>query len=261
MSETSRSVVVTGAGNGIGAAIGRRLTRQSWTVVGVDLDADALSQQGYAASIVGDVGELATHEAAVAAARRLAPLHGWVNNAATNAHLRLDEIPLESIDRILRTTLLSVIYGSRVAVQEFLAADSPGAIVNISSIHARAGFPSSPIYDAAKAGVEGLTRQLCVEYAHAGIRVNAIAPGFVLSRPDSAQLKEPGRRERINQTWAPAAPRGTIMVPDEIAGPAAFLLSDDANGINGHVLAVDGGMAARVIRVDTEPIRSSAPTP
>jgi NAD(P)-dependent dehydrogenase (short-subunit alcohol dehydrogenase family) len=115
----------------------------------------------------------------------------------------------------------------------------------VSSIHARAAFPGYALYDTCKGAVESLTRYVCVEYGHLGIRCNAVAPGAVLT-PAAVRLSE--ATDDPDAAFAATrdlSPMHRISDPKEIADVVAFLLSPEAIAINGHVLAVDNGMAAR----------------
>ena len=239
------SVVVTGAANGIGRSIAQRLASTGWAVVGVDRDIAALEDAVSAVSgvaVPGDVRDGQVLANAREAAEAAGELGAWVNNAGV---VRLGPLHLmtpQAIDETLDIDLRSVVFGTREALTSFLANGVSGVIVNVSSVHARGSFPGYGAYDAAKGGVEALTRYVCVEYGHLGIRCNAVAPGAV------------------NTNIVPSAPSGTPSVagvqvtdlspmrrvsePDEIAEAVAFLVEGPSRAINGHVLAVDNGISA-----------------
>ena len=176
------SVVVTGAANGIGRSTAARLAATGWAVVGVDRDVAALEDAVGAIAGVPVAGDIRDNQV-LAEARRAAEaageLRAWVNNAGVVRLGPLHMMAPEVINETLDIDLRAVVFGTREALSSFLANGVRGAIVNVSSVHARGGFPGYGPYDAAKGGVEALTRYVCVEYGHLGIRCNAVAPGAV----------------------------------------------------------------------------------
>jgi NAD(P)-dependent dehydrogenase (short-subunit alcohol dehydrogenase family) len=239
-------VVVTGAANGIGRSIALRFATSGWAVVGVDREAAALDEAIGAVAGVAVLGDIRDNEV-LAEARRAAEsageLRAWVNNAGIvrlgPLHLMAPEVINETLDIDLR----AVIFGTREALSSFLANGVRGAIVNVSSIHARGGFPGYGPYDAAKGGVEALTRYVCVEYGHLGIRCNAVAPGAVNTNIVARTPGASGSASSAVQA-ADLSPMRRVSEPDEIAEAVAFLVEGPSKGINGHSLAVDNGMSA-----------------
>ena len=247
----AEAVVVTGAGSGIGLAISRRLAAEGRTVVAVDTDRDALerlaSEHTQVEPIVGDVRDPATLRSARESAHRRGGLAGWINNAGIVRLAPLHEASAEDIDAVLDTNLRAVVLGCQVALQSFLEHGVAGVIVNISSVHGRFGFPGYGAYDATKGGVEALTRYVCVEYGHLGIRCNAVAPGVV----DTAIVPSTGGDPERDRAAALAmSPMRRTSRPAEIAEVVSFLLSDRATSVNGQVLGVDNGMSARVAQFE-----------
>lgn len=242
------SVVVTGAANGIGKAIVERLASTGWAVVGIDRDVDALQEvagQVGGAAVPGDIRDQEVLIKARHAAEQAGRLSAWVNNAGIVRLGPLHLMPAEVIDETLDIDLRAVVFGTREALTSFVANGVGGSIVNISSVHARGSFPGYGAYDAAKGGVEALTRYVCTEYGHLGIRCNAIAPGAVNTNivppatsvdPEAAPSVLPG---------ADLSPMHRVSEPTEIAEVVAFLVEGPSFAINGHTLAVDNGMSAR----------------
>ena len=179
-----RSVVVTGAGRGIGAAVRDRLAATGWFVVGIDNDRGACDSAsgalGAAGSMVhGDVTDhsVIAHAAQIATRDHL--LGGWVNNAAVAIPGSAHAPDPAGVRRVFDVNLEAVFWGCCEAVSTFMAQGQRGSIVNISSIQAQTAFPGWAAYVAAKGGVEGLTRYIAVEYGPVDIRCNAVAPGTI----------------------------------------------------------------------------------
>ncbi len=183
----------------------------------------------------------------------LAPLGGWVNNAALPTRGNLHDPGQDEVDRLFRVSLMGYYWGCSEAVQAFVAQRSGGAIVNISSIHARAAFTGWAAYDTAKGGISSLTRYLAVEYGPVGIRANAIEPGAMrtdLLREVIDRDPDPAHMER---DMAAIHPMGRLGEPSEIGSVAAFLLSDDASFLSGQCIPVDGAATARCHTYPVDP--------
>jgi NAD(P)-dependent dehydrogenase (short-subunit alcohol dehydrogenase family) len=245
-----RSVVVTGVGSGIGRAAAELLSRQH-AMVGVEADAERADRLRSTLGpesivIVGDVRDHGVLAEARATAVTLAPLAGWVNNAAVNTPSSLHGSDLDTIREILAINLEAYVVGCAEAVKQFLAQDSGGAIVNVSSIHAVVGYPESLAYDIAKAGIGGLTRYVAVEYGQLGIRCNAVAPGAVDTSMASEALSAAKEPEKF-MAMMMSSPLRRVAQPSEIASVIAFLLSDGAGFVTGQTIAVDGGATAQIM--------------
>jgi NAD(P)-dependent dehydrogenase (short-subunit alcohol dehydrogenase family) len=261
---------VTGGGSGIGEAICRRLAAEGATVAALDLSVDraqrVVDDLPGAAAIYADVSNAASVEEALTQVEAdLGPLAIMVNNAGALAMSHVARIkpliarqqaeqavgpiktPLDALVRltdeewrlVMSVHLDGTFYGTRAAVRRMVERRS-GAIINMASVCGIEGCTGHPHYSAAKAGVLGLTRATAKEVIVQGIRVNAVAPGFI----DTTRTKaEVGVAREVNVQRTPAGRLGT---PEEVAATVAFLASDDAAFIVGATLGVNGGLVTAV---------------
>jgi NAD(P)-dependent dehydrogenase (short-subunit alcohol dehydrogenase family) len=243
-----KCALVTGGGQGIGAAIARELGAGGATVVVADLDratAEAVAGEiadagGTAHATQVDTGKPDQVEAMVAfAAETAGGPHLLVNNAGIGGpRAPVGEYPLEGWHQVMDVNLHGVFYGMRYAIPRMQAAGG-GAIVNMASILGSVGFAQSAAYTAAKHALLGLTRAAALEYAGQGIRVNAVGPAFI-DTPLLQNLDDEMRAGLIG-----LHPVGRLGKPEEVAALTAFLLSDRAGFINGSYHLVDGGYTAQ----------------
>jgi 3-oxoacyl-[acyl-carrier protein] reductase len=232
--------VVTGGGSGIGEAICRRLADDGARVAVLDVNADAAA---LTAALVGgvpvevDVGDSASVARALEQAEsELGPVDVWVNNAGIQARTEgLAALSDEEWRRMLAVHLDGTFYGTRSAASS-MAPRGAGVIVNVASVCGIEGCAGYPHYSAAKAGVLGFTRAVAKELAPQGIRVNAVAPGFIETAA-SRRTDSPLRARQRERT-----PLGRFGRPEEIAATVAFLARDDAAFFVGETLSPNGGI-------------------
>lgn len=240
-----RTLIVTGAGSGIGRATATRLIAEGGRVVAADVSEPRLSElarelaSDHLVSVVGDITLAEDVDRVVAAAE------GRVDGLANIAGIMDDFLPLAEVDdatweRVMDVNLTSMMRLSRAVLPLMVAAGS-GSIVNISSEAGLRGSAAGVAYTTSKHAVVGLTRSAAFFYTPKGVRVNAIAPGGVMTNI-VANFRSPWGAERIG-------PFLQVNVPppaqaDQLAAAITWLLSDDASNVSGAVLPVDGGWAA-----------------
>lgn len=249
-----RIAIVTGAGRGIGAAIARRFAEEGAHVVVSDIDGG--NAEGVAAGIRAAGGDAFAHtgDAGLSAdidrlfretSERYGPVDILVNNAGITTDQRHfflgDE---EWWDKYLRANLKSQYLGIDRA-SRIMAKNGGGAIVNLSSGGGTRAHRGMVAYDASKGGSEALTRSAAIELAPYGIRVNCLVPGLIATNPDEEEWSLRRRDATV--------PMGRGGRPEDLAGPAVFLVSDDAAYVTGCTLVVDGGVLVqqRSPQVDT----------
>ncbi len=258
-----KSVVVTGAGQGLGRATALMLAEEGWAVVGLEVDVQRADDTRSALGdghdvIVGDVTVRADLRSAASHAGSLAPLGGWVNNAAVYPLGNLHDPNEADVERVIDVNVLGTFWACSVAVQTFISQRSSGSIVNLSSIHARNAFPGWAAYETSKGAIESLTRYTAVEYAALGIRANAVAPGVARGPSVDRFLDEADDREVAMAMLTKGPPMARIGEPEEIAATVAFLLSERASYITGQCIGVDGGWSALCSPATLDPALQAA---
>ena len=239
--------IVTGAAGSLGEAIIDRLLRDSTDAVCLAIDADEQSLARVAESrerVIPHVLDLSNADAIVSALPELiqeanVPLVGLVNSAGINIVRDSLDLTPEEWRAVIGVNLEATFFMCQQAARAMAAG---GAIVNLASVTMHFGTPKRVAYAATKAAIGSVTRTLAVEWADRGIRVNAVAPGYIDSRMVERASKA-GAFDR-DQVAAMHA-MGRLGRPEEIAAAVAFLLSQEASFITGEVLNVEGGLLSK----------------
>jgi NAD(P)-dependent dehydrogenase (short-subunit alcohol dehydrogenase family) len=251
VSLTGRVAVVTGAARGIGAGIAARLAEAGAGVVVADLDGEAamalakeLAEEhgrpavGAALDVVEEASVAALADLAV---ERLGRLDIWVNNAGIFPHTgRVVEADAALFERVLAVNVNGMFYGAREAARRM--ADG-GSIVNLASITSFAARSGLTAYSTSKHAVVGLTRNLAKDLAPQGIRVNAVAPGLIIT-PGVLSGSAGETRSAAALESRPPAPLGRHGLPDDVSRVVLFLVSELAAFVSGATIVVDGGDTA-----------------
>ena len=243
----SKVAIVTGAGQGIGFAISKRLVEDGVKVGVLDYDAETAEKavaelsEDKAFSVVADVSK----QAEVAAAFQkvvdhFGDLNVVVNNAGVALTRKAEEITEDEWDQVLDLDLKSVFLCSQRAGLRMIRQQG-GKIINTASIMGQVGQKLTLSYCAAKAGVLGLTRALALEWAQYNIQVNALCPGFVLTAINETMMQD----EKILKATLRKTPAGRLGQVADLAGAALYLASDASNFMTGQTLTVDGGWTAQ----------------
>lgn len=239
-----KSVLVTGAADGMGRAVCERLAKADWQVLAVDLDADKLAWTEEFANVFAVVADISSEDENLRVAAEAEARFGGLNAALFNAGIigwgGIESLSIEQFRRVLDVNLCGPVLGIRAALPLLRrgAVDGGAAIVVTSSNAGVAGEADNWAYGAAKHGVVGLVRALAREIAWEGIRINALCPG----------LTETGMTRDIKDSAlahyeqvASLVPLQRWAQPDEMAAVMEFLISPASSYVNGHAMIVDGG--------------------
>jgi meso-butanediol dehydrogenase/(S,S)-butanediol dehydrogenase/diacetyl reductase len=248
--------LVTGAASGIGRATARLLAQRGARVVAADIDVQKLAalEAELGAAAVGykvDLAEPAQVEAMVAAAvETMGGLDVLISNAGVGAMGRATDLDPAVWRKIMAIDLDAAFLAARAALPALMA--RRGAIVYTASVSGMAADYDLTAYNTAKAGLLGLVRNLAIDYAADGVRVNAVSPGYTITPPTEAM--GPG----VKAAFVERVPMGRGAQPEEIAEAICFLASDRASYITGQNLAIDGGLMAHTGWPDRATLRVRA---
>ncbi len=242
--------MVTGASQGIGAAVALHLAQRGYDVAISSTRPDKLSN---VVSRIAKTGaravplelDVCAHSSISRAMKEALSAFGALDVLVNNAGIPLKkpavDITPEEWDRVMATNLTGTFFMSQEMGRHLLATGRPGSIINIASTHGLVGLPERAAYSIAKGAMIHMARVLAVEWAAHGIRVNAIVPGRVDTPSRAGSLAEPGYRDMALKR----VPLGRFATADEIAEAVCYLASPEASYITGQALVLDGGLTAQ----------------
>ncbi len=248
-----KTAIVTGGSGGIGRACAQTLIEDGFRVGILDIDTDAVEAVAGEIGATGLVADVTDEPSVEAALEQFGETPGLVvNNAGIGRFASLLDMPLADFRQVLEVNLVGAYVVGRAAARG-MAERGSGQIINITSINAITTGPGTGSYPASKAGLHKLTELMALEWGPLGLRVNAIAPGFIDAGISTPFYRDP----EVRELRGGAVPTKRLGLPEDIANAVSFLASDKATYINGHHLVVDGGVSASLL---TQLPRSKART-
>lgn len=256
---SSRIAIITGGASGIGLELGKTLAAAGYVVGLVDRDesavaaqAAALAGQGYRATGFGC--DVTNEQQLRSVIRRVTDVYGrldvLINNAGMQHVASLEDFPSDRFEQLIKVMLTAPFYAIK-CVFPIMKAQRHGRIINMASINGLVGFAGKAAYNSAKHGVIGLTKVAALEGASHGITVNAVCPGYVDTPLVRNQLGDIAKQRNVDlervleEVIYPLVPQRRLLDVREIADYVAFLVSDQAKGITGQAVVIDGGYTAQ----------------
>ena len=248
-SSNRRTAFVTGAGQGIGAAIAVGLARDGFDVAVSSRDVGKLSEVTQQITATGaralpvalDVCSASSIDQAMAAVvSGFGHLDVLVNNAAVTLRKAALEVTPSEWDSIMNTNMTGTFFMSQQMGRHLISRKQPGCIVSVASTHGVVALAGRTPYGISKAAIIHMTKMLAIEWAEHGVRVNAVAPGTVLTPSRMVMLQDPGHRAAMRNR-IPMRREGTV---EEVAGAVSYLVSPQAAYITGQTLLLDGGLTS-----------------
>jgi len=233
--------IVTGAGQGIGRDLAKKLAKNGATVIALSrTDSHLQTLKAEYPSIITVCVDLTHWDAAKEAVKGVLPVHGLVNNAAIALLDSFFDVKPDDFDKIFSANVKSIIAVSQVVGEDMVKRGKGGSIVNVSSQASQAALKDHLLYCSTKGAVDSMTRVMALELGPHGIRTNAVNPTVALTDMGRLGWSEPTKAQKMLSK----IPLGRFAEVDEIVNAILFLLSDDSSMINGITLPIDGGFLA-----------------
>lgn len=236
-----KTALVTGAKGGLGAAIADELHKQGAKVFGTSRaksDAEVIASRYGTSPVVLDVSSVESIRSSLNSLwENEGPIDLLCNNAGINIPQPSLEVDENSWRQVLETNVTGTFFVSQTLARLWIGDNRKGSVVSVSSQAGTVAIEERVAYGSSKAAMSHMTRILALEWGKYGIRVNAVAPTFIWTDLTESTLSRPGMEEKLTSR----IPIGRLGVPEDVAPAVAFLLSDDASLITGHIMAIDGG--------------------